>query len=100
MHRDGIFYWTVGNFSLVLIWLAFLVKADEIDWVKEIWRMVCQLPVAYYDKYGRDSYNNTFGTFAEAKWFASENQFFSGQNRFCYFWNRDLDPNFAALYQI
>ena len=35
------------------------------------------IPIAYYDKLWQDSYNNTVGTFVEAKWFASQKSIFS-----------------------
>ena len=62
--------------------------------------MVLPTPLAYYDKVWQDSYTNTFGTFAEAKWFASEKSIFNIGARIDFVASeaRDLDPSFAALY--
>jgi iron complex outermembrane receptor protein len=57
-------------------------------------------PLAFYDKIWQDSYNNTFGTFAEAKWFISEKSIVNlgGRVDFVASDAQDLDASFAKLY--
>lgn len=57
-------------------------------------------PLAFYDKVWQDSYNNTFGTFAEAKWFISEKSIVNLGARVDFVASdaQDLDASFAKLY--
>ena len=58
------------------------------------------IPIAYYDKLWQDSYNNTVGTFVEAKWFASQKSIFSFGARVDFVASdaNDLGDKFKALY--
>lgn len=57
-------------------------------------------PIAFYDKVWQDSYNDTFGTFAEAKWFISEKSIvnFGARVDFVASDAQDLDASFVKLY--
>jgi iron complex outermembrane receptor protein len=57
-------------------------------------------PMAYFDKVWQDSYNNTFGSFVETKWFVSEKSIITLGARVDFVASdaRDLDGNFAVLY--
>jgi len=57
-------------------------------------------PLAFYDKIWQDSYNNTFGTFAEAKWFLSDKSIVNLGARVDFITSeaKDLDASFAKLY--
>jgi iron complex outermembrane receptor protein len=57
-------------------------------------------PMAFYDKVWQDSYNNTLGTFAEAKWFLSDKSIvnFGARADFVTSDARDLDASFKTLY--
>lgn len=57
-------------------------------------------PIAFYDKVWQDSYNNTFGTFAEAKWFISEKSIVNLGARVDFVASdaQDLDASFVKLY--
>ncbi len=57
-------------------------------------------PLAFYDKIWQDSYNNTFGSFAEAKWFISEKSIVNLGARVDFVASdaQDLDASFVKLY--
>jgi iron complex outermembrane receptor protein len=57
-------------------------------------------PLAFYDKIWQDSYNDTFGTFAEAKWFISEKSIVNLGARVDFVTSdaKDLDASFVVLY--
>lgn len=57
-------------------------------------------PLAFYDKVWQDSYNNTLGTFAEAKWFISEKSILNLGARVDFVASdaKDLDASFVILY--
>jgi len=57
-------------------------------------------PLTFYDKVWQDSYNNTFGTFAEAKWFISEKSIVNLGARVDFVASdaQDLDASFVNLY--